>query len=101
MILTVKRHARENGSFWGYVWLFWGCGGGPEGPGWGNYPSQMWMSKYDKEKFGWCGYLWLHDITTVSPAHVHTFTLRSRLRLSKPDRIGQDSGVFDNETCCL
>ena len=35
MILTIKRHARENGSFWGVrlvvLWLWWG----PEG-------SKMW-----------------------------------------------------------
>ena len=57
------------GHFGGYVWLFWGCGGGPAGPGWGNYPSQMWMSYYVKEKCGWCGDLWLHDITLVALKH--------------------------------
>ena len=50
-------------NFGGYVWLFWGCGVGPEGPGWGNYPTQIWISYYDEYKCGWCGYLWLHDIT--------------------------------------
>ena len=29
------------GHFGGYFWLFWGCGGGPLGPGWGNNPTQM------------------------------------------------------------
>ena len=47
------------GLFGGYVWLFCGFGVGPEG----NYPSQIWMSLYDEERCGWCGYLWVHDIT--------------------------------------
>ena len=51
------------GLFVGYFRLFWDCGGGPEGPGWGIYLAQMWMSWYDEDKFGWCGYLWLYDIT--------------------------------------
>ena len=51
------------GHFGGYLWLFWGCGGVPSGPGWGNDPSQMYMSEYDEEKCDWCGYLWWHDIT--------------------------------------
>ena len=52
------------GHFGGYVWLFLGCGGGPEGPGKGNYPSQMWMSLYDKKKFGW-----LHDTMIGKMGH--------------------------------
>ena len=51
------------GHFEGYFRLFWGCGGGPKGPGWGKYPFQMWMIYYDEVICGWCGYLWLHDIT--------------------------------------
>ena len=27
----------------GDVWQFWVSDGGPEGPGWGNHPSLMWM----------------------------------------------------------
>ena len=37
--------------------------GAPVGPGWRNYPSQMGITYYDEEKYGWCGFLWLHDIT--------------------------------------
>ena len=46
--------------------MFGGFGalvGVPEVPGWENYPSQMWMSLLYDEKCGWCGYLWLHDIS--------------------------------------
>ena len=53
----------KNGSFWRFFLLFWGCGGGPKGPGWAKYPFQMWMRYYDEVICGWCGYLWLHDIT--------------------------------------
>ena len=54
------------GNFGGDVLLFGGCVGAPEGPGWGNYPFQLWMGQFDKEKYGWCGYLWLHDITLLT-----------------------------------
>ena len=49
--------------FKGYLWLLWDSGGGTEGPEWGNYLSRMLMSSYDEENCGWCGYLWLLDIT--------------------------------------
>ena len=32
-----------------------GPGGGPEGTGWKNHPSQTWMKYYDEEKCDWCG----------------------------------------------
>jgi len=57
------------GLFGGYVWLFCGFGGGPEGLRWGKYPSQIWMSWYDEERCGWCGYLWVHDITFMVGKH--------------------------------
>ena len=57
------------GPFEAYFRLFWGCGGGPEGPGWGKYPFQMWSIYYDEVICGWCGYLWLHDITLTISKH--------------------------------
>ena len=60
-----KNMIGEMGHFGGYVLLLWGSSGGPEGPRWGNYPSQMLMSQYDEEKRGWCGYQQLHGITLL------------------------------------
>ena len=55
----------KTGHLGGYVWLLSGCGGGPVGPGWGNYPFQMWMCYYDEEKCSRHGYSWLHGKEAV------------------------------------